>query len=117
MPKYLLLGLFGLSLCNCAGTIGVDPARSSLQTYVGHPVSELIARFGPAKASINLGGDKMAFQWDRSVLGQSLTVPRNPGCRLDTIIAIARQMHPRAAPSDFQAWSVEGWQFGGPDCV
>jgi len=117
MPKYLLLGLFGLSLCNCAGTIGADPARSSLQTYVGHPVSELIARFGPAKASINLGGDKMAFQWDRSVLGQSLTVPRDPGCRLDTIIAIARQMHPRGAPSDFQAWSVEGWQFGGPDCV
>ena len=56
----------------------------------------------------------MAFQWDRSVLGQSLTVPRDPGCRLDTIIAIARQMHPRGAPSDFQAWSVEGWQFGGP---
>jgi hypothetical protein len=117
MAKYLLLGLLGLSLCNCAGTIGADPARSLLQTYVGHPVSELIARFGRAKASFSLGGDKMAFQWDQSVLGQSSALPRNPGCRLDTIIAIARPMHPHAAPSEFQAWSVEGWQFGGADCV
>jgi hypothetical protein len=117
MAKYLLFSLLGLSLCNCAGMIGADPARSSLQTYVGHPISEVIARFGPAKASVSLGGDKMAFQWDQSVLGQFLAVERNPGCRLDTIIAIARPMHPRAAPSDFQAWSIEGWRFSGADCV
>ena len=43
LKVYLLLAL---SLCQCARTIGADPARASLQTYVGHPVSELIARFG-----------------------------------------------------------------------
>ena len=117
MAKSLWLCILALPLCNCAGTIGGDPARSSLQTYVGHPVSELIVRFGPAKASFNLGGDKMAFQWDQSVLGQSLTLPSAPGCQLDTIIAIARPIHPHAGPSEFQAWSVEAWRFGGADCV
>jgi hypothetical protein len=117
MAKSLLLCLLALSLCNCARTIGADPARASLQTYVGHPVSELIARFGPAKASFSLGGDKMVFQWDQSVLGQSLAVTRDPECQLDTIIAIARPMHPRAASSELKAWTVEGWRFGGADCV
>jgi len=117
VAKYLLLGLLGLSLCNCAGMIGADPARSSLLTCVGHPISEAIARVGPAKASVSLGGDRMAFQWDQSVLGQFLAVQQDPGCRLDTIIAIARPMHLRTAPSEFQAWSIEGWRFSGADCV
>jgi tetratricopeptide (TPR) repeat protein len=38
--------LLALWLWHCARTIGADPARASLRTYVGHPVSELIARFG-----------------------------------------------------------------------
>ena len=93
-------------------------ASGQLRVNARRPaVSELIARFGPAKASFSLGGDKMAFQWDQSVLGQSLAFTEHPGCRLDTIIAIARPMHPRAASSEFQAWSVEGWRFSGADCV
>jgi hypothetical protein len=59
----------------------------------------------------------MTFQWDQSVLGQSLAVTQDAECRLDTIIAIARPMHPRAAPSEVQAWTVEGRRFGGADCV
>jgi hypothetical protein len=39
------------------------------------------------------------------------------GAELDTIIAIARPMHPRAASSELKAWTVEGWRFGGADCV
>ena len=113
MAKYLLLSLLGLSLSNCAGMIGADPARSSLQTYVGHPISEVIARFGPAKASVSLGGDKMAFSGINQCRASFWLSNGTPECRLDTIIAIARPMHPRAAPSEFQAWSIEGWQFSG----
>jgi hypothetical protein len=117
MAKSRLL-ILALSLCNCARTIGVaDPARASLQIYVGHPVSELISRFGPPKASVDMGGGKMAFQWNQSVLGQSLASTQEAECRLDTIIAIARSTHSHTAPSEFQAWTVEGWRFGGPDCV
>ncbi len=94
-----------------------DPAKSSLQTYIGHSVSEAISRFGPPKASFGMGGGKMAFQWDQSVLGQSLAATQDGECRLDTIIAIARSTHSHAAPSEFQAWTVEGWRFGGADCV
>jgi hypothetical protein len=117
MAKYLLLCLLGLSLCNCARTILADPAKSSLQAYVGHPVSEVISRFGPPKASFSVGGGKMAFQWDQSVLGQSLAATPDAECRLDTIIAIARSAHSHPAPSELQAWTVEGWRFGGADCV
>ena len=115
--KFLLPWLLlGLSLCNCAKTILPDPARAS-QSYIGHPVSELISRFGPPKASVGLGGGKMTFQWDQSVLGQSLAATQGAECQFDTIIAIARPMHPRAAPSEVQAWTVEAWRFGGADCV
>jgi hypothetical protein len=81
-----------------------EPARTSLQTYVGHSVSELVSRFGLPKGSVGVGGGKMAFQWDRSVLGQSLAAIQDTECRLDTIIAIARPMHPRAAPSSLGRW-------------
>jgi hypothetical protein len=115
--RHLLLCFIGLWLGNCAGTILTDPARSSLQTYIGHPVSELVSRFGPPKASVGIGGGKMAFQWDQSVLGQSLAATQNAECRLDTIIAIARPTRAGAAPSELQAWNIEGWKFGGAECV
>jgi hypothetical protein len=115
--KNLVLYLLALSLCNCGRAIGADPARAFLQAYVGRLVSELVSRFGPPKVSFGMGGGKMAFQWDQSVLGQSLAVTQDPECRLDTIIAIARPMHPSAAPSELQAWTVEGWRFGGAACV
>jgi hypothetical protein len=117
MVKYLLICFIGLLLGSCTGTILTDPARSSLQTYIGHSVSELVSRFGPPKASVGVGGGKMAFQWDQSVLGQSLTATQNATCRLDTIIAIARPMRAGATPSELQAWTVEGWRFGGAECV
>jgi hypothetical protein len=44
-------------------------ASGQLRVNARRPaVSELIMRFGPAKASFSLGGDKMALQWDQSVL-------------------------------------------------
>jgi hypothetical protein len=82
-----------LHLCNCARTSLPDPARANLDGYIGHPMSELILRFGPPKVSFGVGGGKMAFQWDQSVLGQSWATasPEHQGeCRLDAIIAIAR---------------------------
>jgi hypothetical protein len=99
MTKYLLLCLLGLPLCSCTATILPDPAKSSLQMYIGHPVSELVSRFGPPKVSVAVGGGKMAFQWDHSVLGQSTVARHDAACQLDTVIAIARPMHARAAPS------------------
>ena len=46
-------------------------ASGQLRVNARRPaVSELIVRFGQAKASFSLGGDKMALQWDQSVLGQ-----------------------------------------------
>ncbi len=59
----------------------------------------------------------MVFQWDQSVLGQPLGATQDTECRIDAIIAIARPMHPHAAPSEVQAWTVEAWRFGGADCV
>src|SRR6478736_5427323 len=60
------------SLDKCIG--GMETPRwlgasGQLRVNARRPaVSELIMRFGPAKASFSLGGDKMALQWDQSVL-------------------------------------------------
>jgi hypothetical protein len=120
LKKLGMLCLAGLMLCNCARTIFPDPARATLDGHIGHPVSEVILRFGPPKVSFGVGGGKMAFQWDQSVLGQSWATASQEHqgeCRLDAIIAIARPARPRAAPSDLQAWTVEAWRFSGAECV
>ena len=49
LKKLGMLCLAGLTLCNCARTILPDPAKVTLDGYIGHPVSEVSCALGHQK--------------------------------------------------------------------
>jgi len=84
-----------------------------LDPYVGHPLSEVAARFGPPSLNIDTGDGLMTFQWDRFGMGQS----GGADCRV-LISALPTYGDPTVTPpTDLANWIIKSWHSYGTGCL
>ena len=58
--RWLVISWVMLSLTACARLTGTPALESE---FVGHPVSEAVAKLGPPTTKFQLGNGRMAFDW------------------------------------------------------
>ena len=116
-----------LALGGC-GLIRAEQAKTGLNAYIGRPLVEVALKFGPPMTSFDMGGGKMAFQWDHYGSGQTsgaatriggtvlYTAPQayQTECKVSFVAVPAR---PGVAASDLPDWIVESWQYNGNGCI
>ncbi len=67
--KYVL----GLGLLAAVSLMGCMAANPNLQSWVGHPVSELVANWGPAEQVIYVGDGNRMYVWSSALTASGNT--------------------------------------------
>lgn len=112
----------GVQHADCSpGTSGYNngPGRmqTSLDQYVGRPISDVILDRGPPTSTFDMGPNKRAFQWALTgqtagavvpISGVLVTVPpRTQNCMV-SFVASANKSGPTISD-----WMVESWRWNG----
>jgi hypothetical protein len=110
----------------CIVLAGCQAARKQqledqLNSYLGHPVSEVALRLGPPDTEFDSGSGKRSFQWEKTgktpgaivPIGGSLIVagPQRRECRI-SVVAAASKSNPGLGD-----WIVERWTYAGNGCL
>ncbi len=101
-----------------------------MNAYVGHPLSDVALRFGPPTANVDMGGGRMAFQWEHFGVGPALGIATQAQAggqvlylapqAQQTQCSVSIETMPtveNASPADLANWIVQGWQYTGSGCV
>src|ERR1700733_12526006 len=111
--RFPLLPLIFVAVASCTAMHAQQTAKL-MDPYVGQPVSEVAARFGPPTGNFDMGvGGLMAFEWRHFGLGQSggadcvVTVAALPS--VGNVLS--------ASPDDLPHWIVRTWHASGAGCL
>jgi hypothetical protein len=74
MRLMALMAIAGL-LTGCSSP--QEQLQKSMESWVGHPISEYALRFGPPLSSFDMGNNRRAFQWQSTGLTPGVAVPIN----------------------------------------
>jgi hypothetical protein len=85
---------------------------SSLDPYIGQPLSVVVSRFGPPSGDYASNDGLMTFQWDNFGAAQSGMT----GCKV-LVTALPSYGNPGVTPpGDFAAWMIKSWSSYGSGC-
>jgi hypothetical protein len=116
---------FIVSLLTCVVLLGCASAEkqqmtkmeTALSPWVGRSIADYVAERGPPTTSIDLGGNKRAFQWQMTrqtpgavvpLAGSLIAVPsREESCMVSLVASSSK-----SAPS-LSDWIIERWSWNG----
>jgi hypothetical protein len=112
-----------VTLCLLSGCVADQQAiqatkmRDALTPYIGRSIADYVVDRGPPTTTVDLGGNKRAFQWQISgqtagavvpISGALIAVPPRQQTCMVSLVASARKQSP--ALSD---WIIEDWRWNG----
>jgi hypothetical protein len=120
--RYWPLGLVLLALSGCSTTHSVR-TKSIMEPFIGHPVSDVAARFGPPDGNFEIiDTGQMAFQWNRFDLNQALGMAGQAAAPARSTLGECRVLvttlaTPKDSPTtDLTKWFILSWDAYG-NCV
>jgi hypothetical protein len=111
----------------CVALAGCIEAREQevaerLNSYIGHPVSEMAIRLGPPASDTDAGDGKHTFVWETGSQTASATIPlagrlvqagpQQQKCRISVVAATSGKVNP-----DLRDWIVQQWEYEGNGCL
>jgi hypothetical protein len=82
-----------------------------LDPYIGHPLSEIVDRFGPPAVNFAADDGLMSFQWNGFAMNMGMS-----DCRV-LILALPTYGDPMVTPpGDFPNWIIKSWSSYGAGC-
>ena len=112
-----LLGCVALLGCASAAQQQTTRMETTLSPWVGRSIADFVVERGPPTTSIDLGGNKRAFQWRMTrqtpaavvpLAGTLIAVPSQEESCMVSLVASSSKSTP--ALSD---WIIERWSWNG----
>ena len=116
MGRWCIVSLVGLGLAACVGAGSPSPPNLDLQHWVGHPVSEVVATWGPPSRVADAAAGGARYSWLATAYGErSQAANRSPTGRGDDRQALA-QLRCRALLQTDAAGVVTSATWAGEEC-
>ena len=116
-PLLLISACFALLGCASEAQRQATRMETALNPWIGQSIADYVVTRGPPTTSIDLGGNKRAFQWQMTrqtpaavvpLAGSLIAVPsREESCMVSMV---ASSNKPTPALSD---WIIERWSWNG----